>query len=61
MDGLSIYQIKRYETMFLTLPCTTYATFNCPAVGKTTLLNVRSHNKATIITELQLNYQYLLL
>jgi len=60
-NGLSIYQIKCCNTTFLALPRLSY---NCPLVGKTTLLRQKSrqtHYYYNIAIKLAKVYQYLLL
>jgi len=57
-NGLSIYQTKYCKNTFLSLTRLSYITFNCPAVGKNTVMSyVRNRNKPMIITKLHLNLQ----
>jgi len=63
-SGLNIYQIKYYDTTFLALPRIAYIIFNCPIVGKTTLLHQKlqqTHYNYRIVPKIVKTYENLLL
>jgi len=60
---IEIYQTKYCDTTFLALPHIAYIIFNCPIVGKTTLLYQKlqqTHHNYRIAPKIAKTYQNLL-